>query len=108
MRIDVALVGDRSELVRAHAAIPLALHRFDVTHTWVPTNTIVDGEEMRAFDAVWVVPGSPYRSMDGALAAIRYARENGLPFLGTCGGFQHALIEYARNVCGMSDAAHAE
>ena len=46
--------------------------------------------------------------MGGALLAIRYARENGLPFLGTCGGFQHAVIEYAQNVLGWSDATHAE
>ena len=37
--------------------------------------------------------------MEGVLSAIRFARETGRPFLGTCGGFQHALIEYARNVC---------
>jgi len=54
------------------------------------------------------VPGSPYASIDGALRAIRFAREHGRPFLGTCGGFQHALIEYARNVLGLADADHAE
>ena len=58
--------------------------------------------------ALWCVPGSPYRSMQGALTAIRYARENKLPFLGTCGGFQHALIEYARNVLNISNADHTE
>lgn len=42
------------------------------------------------------------------LAAVRVAREEGIPFLGTCGGFQHALLEYARNVCGITGAAHAE
>jgi CTP synthase (UTP-ammonia lyase) len=46
--------------------------------------------------------------MDGALHAIRFAREHGRPFLGTCGGFQHAVIEYARNVLGWADAEHAE
>ena len=46
--------------------------------------------------------------MDGALTAIRVARERQVPFLGTCGGFQHAVIEYARNVLGWSDAEHAE
>ncbi len=51
---------------------------------------------------------SPYKNAQGAFTAIRYARENGVPFLGTCGGFQHALIEYARNVMGWDDAAHAE
>jgi CTP synthase (UTP-ammonia lyase) len=46
--------------------------------------------------------------MDGALLAIRHARERAVPFLGTCGGFQHAVIEYARNVLGWADAEHAE
>ncbi len=46
--------------------------------------------------------------MDGAIFAIRYARERTCPFLGTCGGFQHAVIEYARNVLGWRDAEHAE
>lgn len=46
--------------------------------------------------------------MERALAAIQFARENGTPFLGTCGGFQHALIEYARNVAGLVDADHGE
>ena len=46
--------------------------------------------------------------MTGALRAIRFARESGTPFLGTCGGFQHALIEYARNVLHLAEADHAE
>jgi CTP synthase (UTP-ammonia lyase) len=46
--------------------------------------------------------------MDGALLAIRFAREHGVPFLGTCGGFQHAVIEYTRHVLGLKDADHAE
>jgi CTP synthase (UTP-ammonia lyase) len=54
------------------------------------------------------MPGGPYRDMDGALRAIRHARESGAPFLGTCAGFQHAVIEYARNVLLWSDAEHAE
>jgi hypothetical protein len=46
--------------------------------------------------------------MVGALQAIRFAREQGWPFLGTWGGFQHALVEYARNVLGIEDAEHEE
>ena len=46
--------------------------------------------------------------MEGALLAIRFARESRRPFLGTCGGLQHAVIEYARNVLGWADAEHAE
>jgi CTP synthase (UTP-ammonia lyase) len=60
------------------------------------------------FNGLWCIPGSPYRSMEGVLLAIRHAREQQRPFLGTCGGFQHALIEYARNVLNWSDVDHAE
>jgi CTP synthase (UTP-ammonia lyase) len=109
--VHVALVGDRRAEVRAHAAIPQALAlaaratSTEVRATWVPTDGRV---ALDGFDAIWAVPGSPYASMTGALTAIRFARERGLPFLGTCGGFQHAAIEYARDVLGLIDADHAE
>jgi CTP synthase (UTP-ammonia lyase) len=102
----VALVGDKSDEVRAHAAIPLALDALGAAYTWVPTESIRG--DLSGYDAIWCVPGSPYRSMDGALRAIRWAREERVPFLGTCGGFQHAMIEYARNVRGITGATHAE
>ena len=47
-------------------------------------------------------------SMKGALKAIQFARENDYPFIGTCGGFQHAVIEYAQNKLGLNDVQHAE
>ena len=75
---------------------------------WVPTNEILSARRISPFGGVWCVPASPYRSMDGALRAIQYAREHDIPFLGTCGGFQHAVIEYARTVLGWKDAEHAE
>jgi CTP synthase (UTP-ammonia lyase) len=63
--------------------------------------------DLAQFDGIWVVPGSPYADRDGALAAIRTARTGPVPFLGTCGGFQHAVLEYARSVLGL-DVDHAE
>jgi CTP synthase (UTP-ammonia lyase) len=111
--VRTGLVGDRSDEVRAHGAIPVALERAarvagcDVRAEWLPS-TAVNVEELADFDALWCVPGSPYASMDGALAAIRYARERGVPFVGTCGGFQHALIEIARDVAGLHGADHEE
>jgi CTP synthase (UTP-ammonia lyase) len=60
------------------------------------------------FSGIWVAPGSPYKNMDKTLWAIRYARENGVACFGTCGGFQHMIIEYARNVLHFEDAGHAE
>jgi CTP synthase (UTP-ammonia lyase) len=66
------------------------------------------GARLTAYDAVWCAPGSPYLSLDGALAGIRFARENAVPFIGTCAGLQHAVIEFARNVLGVASAQHAE
>ena len=56
---------------------------------------------------MFITTGSPYRSLEGALSAIEHARVHGIPLLGTCGGFQHVVLEHARNVLGLPDA-HAE
>ncbi len=72
---------------------------------WLPTDR---AQEFGRFQGLLCSPGSPYKSLDGALTGIRYARENNIPFIGTCGGFQHLAIEFARNVLGFADAAHAE
>ncbi|MFE9439900.1 hypothetical protein ACFYO2_12945 [Streptomyces sp. NPDC006602] len=110
----LALVGDRSPNVVSHTRIPRLLDalterdRLVLDAYWIPSEEAADEDAVRGFDAVWVVPGSPYRSEAGVLAAIRTARVTGIPFLGTCGGFQHALLEYARDVCGLTRVAHAE
>jgi CTP synthase (UTP-ammonia lyase) len=109
----LAIVGDRSPHVRAHARIPglvaalreregLALDPY-----WIPSGDAVAAGSLDGFDGIWLAPGSPYRSEEGAVAAAGTARERGIPFLGTCGGFQHALLEYARNVCGLA-GRHAQ
>ncbi len=113
-RVTIGLIGERSDSVPAHVAIPLALENaaqtlgIAVAFEWVPTDRIRSASRVASFDGLWCVPASPYRSMEGALIAIRCAREGRIPFLGTCGGFQHTIIEYARNVLGWQDAAHAE
>jgi CTP synthase (UTP-ammonia lyase) len=112
--VTVGLIGDYSRAVPAHQAIPLALQRaadslrIEVGFEWVPTDEVTSVARISRFDGLWCVPASPYRSMDGALLAIRHARESAIPFLGTCGGFQHAVVEYARNFLGWADAEHAE
>ena len=109
----VALVGDRSPHVQAHSRIPtlLASLRDDeglsLDTYWVRSPDVETGG-LEEFDAIWLVPGSPYRSEAGAIEAVRIARENGIPFLGTCGGFQHAVLEFARNKCGLTSVGHAE
>jgi len=112
--ISIALVGDRSPAVRAHSRIPRLLDalrdedHLDLDAYWVPTPEAADPAALAGFAGVWLVPGSPYRSEAGAMAAVHTARTRGIPFLGTCGGFQHAMLEFARNVCGMPQARHAE
>jgi len=110
----IGLIGDHDATITAHRAIPVALQLAadssgtQIRWEWVPTDEIRSAARVSAFDGLWCVPGSPYRSMEGALLAIRHARESGRPFLGTCGGFQHTVVEYARNVLGWKDAEHAE
>jgi CTP synthase (UTP-ammonia lyase) len=111
----IALVGDYDENIVAHRAIPIALElavndlRADVSWEWLPTRELQPTAEARLepYAAVWCVPGSPYRNTHGVIEAIRFARLQRRPFLGTCGGFQHALLEYAQAVWGI-DAMHAE
>ncbi|MFD8704248.1 hypothetical protein ACFV1W_16750 [Kitasatospora sp. NPDC059648] len=110
----IALVGDRSPAVRSHARIPGLLDaladrdQLVLDAYWIPTEDAGAPGALDGFDAIWLLPGSPYRSEAGALAAIRTAREGGIPFLGTCAGFQHAVLEYARNVCDLGEAVHGE
>ena len=109
----IALVGDRSANVTAHTRIPVIIDALlgregiALDPYWVATPDASQCD-LSGFDAIWVVPGSPYASPEGAFAAARTARERGIPFLGTCGGFQHALIEYARDVCGLAGVENAE
>ncbi|HMK96269.1 MAG TPA: hypothetical protein VK425_01920 [Acidimicrobiales bacterium] len=110
----VALVGDRSPDVQAHTRIPAIIDFVNasagdpVEVYWLHSTAVTSPLDVARFDGVWVVPGSPYESMSGVLTAIEGARLAGVPLLGTCGGFQHILIEFARNVCGLVDVAHAE
>ncbi|WP_426136574.1 CTP synthase C-terminal region-related (seleno)protein [Pseudomonas sp. PWP3-1b2] len=112
--LHLALIGDYNPDVVAHQAIPVALQRaadslgVHVHVQWLDTDSLTATTALQAFDGFWCVPASPYRDTDGALRAIRFAREQRRPFLGTCGGFQHAVLEYARNVLGWADAEHGE
>jgi len=112
--LHLALIGDYNPDVIAHQAIPVALQQaadtlgLSVHVQWLDTDSITPTRELHGFDGFWCVPASPYRDTDGALRAIRFAREQRRPFLGTCGGFQHAVLEYARHVLGWADAEHGE
>jgi CTP synthase (UTP-ammonia lyase) len=109
--VKIGIIGDFNASNPTHVATTAGIrHAADalgrsIEPIWLATD---QPHEYANFDGLLGSPGSPYRSFEGALAAIRYARENKVPFIGTCGGFQHLVIEYARNVMGFTDAAHAE
>ncbi len=114
--IKIGIIGEFDGSFRPHAATHEALAHLEkhfpvkVKHEWISTERI--GPEFAAiinqFHGFWIAPGSPYKNMQGALQIIRYARENRVPVLGTCGGFQHMVIEFARHVLHLKDAQHAE
>ncbi|WP_123623838.1 CTP synthase [Halorubrum sp. CSM-61] len=113
--IDVALVG-KYALEDAYMSIHEALKHAgiqtetEVNVLWVDADETTDRHEERlaSADAVVVPGGFGSRGTDGKLEAVRYARENDVPFLGLCLGFQMAVVEHARNVLGLEGAHSAE
>ncbi len=103
--VRICLIGDYDPKVTAHQAIPkalaLAANGNPVEPVWLDTELALDAD-LEPYAGFWCVPASPYRSMEGALRAIRFARETGKTFLGTCAGCQHAILEFARNVLHMT------
>lgn len=114
----IGIIGEFQAAFEPHTAISAAVsHAMTADPTlppteldWVATTTAVNlsQEQLGSYAGWWIAPGSPYRSINGALKVIRYAREHDVPLLGTCGGYQHVVLEFARNVMGFTDAAHAE
>lgn len=105
----IVLLGDRNACYLTHRELDAALRLFPsrVRGIWIGTDT-PEAARIADADGLWVVPGSPYRDDDAVYSAITTARISGQPFLGTCGGFQYAVVEFARNVAGLCDAGHAE
>ena len=114
--IRVGVVGDYDPANEAHQATDAAFVHASAAlgvpamGTWTGTDQLAGGAThlLEHFDCLLIAPGSPYRSTDGALTAIRYAREGDVPALGTCGGSQYMALEVARHVLGHEDAGHAE
>jgi CTP synthase (UTP-ammonia lyase) len=105
--VPIALLGDHSSHPshrELDALIPRLADELGVEARWVATD---GGEDVTAYDAVWLVPGSPYADDAAVLASLTAVREGGTPFLGTCGGLQYAVVEYSRTVLGRR-ATHAE
>lgn len=82
----------------------------EIHFDWIPTDIFNPKTvfEEQNYKGLWIAPGSPYRSMENVINTIQYSRINNVPTFGNCGGFQHMVLEFAKNVCGIDNADHEE
>ena len=115
--VEIALVGKYVALHDAYLSVAEALthggieNDVKVNIRWVDSETVTDGnaaELLDGADGVLVPGGFGSRGSEGKIAAVRWARESRVPFLGICLGMQMAVVEYARHVCGWADAHSSE
>jgi CTP synthase (UTP-ammonia lyase) len=111
--LNIAIIGEFTPEYVPHIATNNAIEHscntlgLNIGHEWVSSDDITP-ELFAHYQGIWIAPGSPYKNMENVLWAIKHARENSVPTLGTCGGFQHMIIELARNLLGFFDAQHGE
>lgn len=115
--VTVALVGKYVALHDAYISVVEALkaaaayNHAHVDIKWIDSETLNDANasrHLKGLDGILVPGGFGNRGIDGKIAAIKYARKNGIPFLGLCLGMQLSIVEFARNVCGFTDANSVE
>jgi CTP synthase len=115
-KITVAMVGKYVEHADAYKSLTEALthgglrQRIRVKIMAVESEDLIDGDvsQLKNADAILVPGGFGERGFEGKVNAIRYARENRVPYLGICYGLQAAVVEFARNVCGLEGANSTE
>ena len=115
--VTIGLVGKYVELKDAYKSINEAIIHGGVAHSikvdvkWIHSEKLTDeniNEHLANLDGILVAPGFGSRGISGKINAVKYARENKIPFLGICLGMQCAVIEFARNVIGLQDAHTVE
>ena len=116
-RVEIALVGKYTELPDAYKSINESfIHAGAANHCKVKVHYVSAesitrenvAEKLGDVSGVFVAPGSGNRGFEGKLEAVRYARENNVPFFGVCLGMESAVVEFARNVLGLKDAHSRE
>jgi len=115
--VTIGITGKYTSVRDSYASIINALEHSgialgaDVVIKWIETTSITDENvagHLKDVDGIIVPGGFGTRGAEGKISCIKYARENNLPYLGLCFGFQMAVIEFARNVCGLSKANSSE
>lgn len=113
----IAILGDFNPAYATHHALNDSTRHLqtylneEIQFDWIATDTFHSRTVFQGtipYKGLWIAPGSPYKDMENVLNIISYARQNNVPTLGNCGGFQHIVIEFARTVCGIANADHAE
>lgn len=110
----LAIIGEFKPEKETHTLLNQAMdwlkEHHDFEYEWVNTREIKNKKDsiLNKYCGIWSAPGSPFESFEGVLYAIKYARENNIPFIGTCAGFQNTVLEFARNEIGYKDAQHEE
>ncbi|MBL0130765.1 MAG: CTP synthase [Chitinophagaceae bacterium] len=116
-KVTIGLIGKYLELQDAYKSIlesfihAGAINECQVQIINVHSEFITDdnvAEKLGGLDGLLVAPGFGHRGVEGKIVAVKYARQNGLPFFGICLGMQMAVIEFARNVLGLKDAHSTE
>jgi CTP synthase len=117
-RVRVAVVGKYTDYVDSYKSVVEALIHGGIANdvgvdiSWISSERFIDtprpGDVLRDVDALLVPGGFGVRGVEGMVEAIRFARESGMPFFGICLGMQTAIIEFARNVCGVEDSNSSE
>jgi CTP synthase len=117
-RVRVAVVGKYTDYQDSYKSVVESLIHGGIANDvgvdiqWVSSEKFTDAERtsavLRDCDALLVPGGFGVRGVEGMVEAIRYARETGMPFFGICLGMQTAIIEFARNVCGLEDTNSSE
>jgi CTP synthase len=115
--VNIAIVGKYAGLIDAYKSLTEALHHASmqigvkVNIDWVDARALEPedlADSLKKADGVLVPGGFGERGVRSKIAAVRYARENDIPYFGICFGMQMAVIEYARNVVGIADATSSE
>ena len=115
MLYKIAILGDFNPIHSTHHALNDSIRQVkklftdEIQFDWISTdifNCKIAFDNL--YSGLWIAPGSPYKDMQNVLDIIKYVRTNNIPTLGNCGGFQHIIIEFARNVCGITLADHEE
>ncbi len=115
MLYKIAILGDFNPVHSTHHALNDSTRQIkklftdEIQFDWIGTDIFnCKTAFTNLYSGLWIAPGSPYKDMQNVLDTIKYARINNIPTLGNCGGFQHMIIEFARNVCGITLADHEE